>query len=239
MELQLASHAHIHWHMCNTFKTHTNINKFYKILKVAEDYTLKKKSPKVSHVAMRLQEEQRMLSHTSYFTLKECQPMTWFPFLGGLLNCWQLAYQSYSLRTLVPYSPKDSHGLSLFLPFGWGIQGKKRRNMIISLADPACLKCRCDSVRSWPLLLALRSLLLATPDAYAVGHSLKSIHGENSVSLPTSSTQEEWVSLASISSSIVVCKMVSRRGREGRRQKQLSRCCRRRKHLQNNLISNL
>lgn len=48
-----------------THSRHTHINKFYKILKVAEDSTLKKKSPRVSHVAMRLQEEQRMLSHTS------------------------------------------------------------------------------------------------------------------------------------------------------------------------------
>lgn len=71
-----------------THSRHTHINKFYKILKVAEDSTLKKKSPRVSHVAMRLQEEQRMLSHTSLWKnvsfLDNHHQGQWhgFPFLG-------------------------------------------------------------------------------------------------------------------------------------------------------------
>lgn len=152
--------------------------------------------------------------------------MTWFPFHGvySTVTTGLPITLPKNFSPLLPKRPTWCSSLSLALQLG--IQGKKRRSMIISLADPACLKCRCDSVRSWHLLSALQSLLWATPDAYTVGTASRASTVKILCLYRRLTHKEEWVCLASISSSIVVCKTVSRRGREERRQKQLSRCCR-------------
>lgn len=141
--------------ICATHSGHTqtqiNFKKYLKLQRLYFEKEIPKSVTRGQEASGRT--VQRMLSGTSLWNMStsliitiranDMASLSWCP-----LNCWQLAYQSYSLRTLVPYSPKDPHGarLSLLLPLG--------------------LKWRCDSVRSYHLLFALQSLLWATPDAY-------------------------------------------------------------------------
>lgn len=161
MELQLASHAHIHWHTCNTFKTHTNINKLYKILKVAEDSTLKKRNPQECHMwpwgfrknkgcSHILHSARMSASLTITIRANDMVSLSW-----GSTQLLTTGLPIILPKNFSPLLPKRPTWSLSSLALRLGIEEKKRRNMTVSLADPACLKCRCGSVRGWHLLLAL------------------------------------------------------------------------------------